>query len=90
MLDFGSLSRKDIIGTNNDVTKVLPVKIRIGEKTKVHAIDALSQRSDDAIGYKYSKENNSSGNKKRINNLAIIFFPLIILCFNVVYFLLTT
>ena len=90
MLDFGRSSKKDIIGTNNDVTKVLPVKIRIGEKTKVHGIDALSERYDDAIGYKYSKENNSSGNKKRINNLAIIFFPLIILCFNVAYFLLTT
>ena len=90
MLDFGSSSRKDIIETNNDVTKVLPFKIRIGEKTKVHAIDELSERSDDAVGYKCSKENNSSGNKKRINNLAIILFPLIILCFNVAYFLLTT
>ena len=91
MLDFGSSSRKDDAETNDNVTKVLPVKIRIGEKTKVHAIDELADRFDEAFGYKYLKESSSSFvTKKRINNLAIIFFPILILCFNVAYFLLTT
>ena len=87
LLDSGT-SRKGEITSNDTTNKVLPLKIKIGEKTKMHAVDELSNGFDSVFYYK--KEKDPSSVKNRINNLAIIFFPIIIFCFNVVYFFLTT
>ena len=90
LLDFGNSTIKEGNQTNRKVTNTFPIKIRIGKKRKIQSMGELSDGFDSAFGIENSNEKSSSSMKNKINNLAMIFFPIIMFWFNVVYFIITT
>ena len=74
---------------NNKVKKLLPLKIRIGQKTKIHSLQVLSDEFDKAFSGTNSKDE-STANKNSINKKAKVFFPILIVCFNITYFIVST
>ena len=68
-----------------NVTTVLPMKVRIGNKTTVRSL----QNRVFPVTSQSNKEQ-LAPNKKSMNKTAIVLFPLVLLLFNVIYFILTT
>ena len=68
----------------------LPLKIQIGVKTVMHSTEENSVISEKVSGKDLSIKEESTDYKYRMNKKAIIFFPVLIVCFNVSYFVATT
>ena len=81
---FGDISPEP----SNDVSTI-PIKLKIGEKIKVHGMDKVSNTFDEVFGGGRVMENPWE-KKNRLNRKAIIFFPTIVLFFNIGYFICTT
>ena len=92
VLNMDHSSRKDVASTvpNNLTTKQLPLKIRIGKKTIMRSAEKTSNMFEKVSGKNQSTKEESTEYKYRMNKKAIIFFPILILCFNVIYFVSTT
>ena len=93
VLNMGHSSRKHIASTvvSNDLArKQLPVKICISTKTIMHTAKEDSNIFENVLDKEKSKKEESTEYQYRMNKKAVIFFPILILCFNVIYFIFTT
>lgn len=89
ILDFENKFGDVSPGPSNNVSSTIPIKLKIGEKIKVHGMEKLSNTFDEVFGG--SRVMESPWEKKnRLNRRAIIFFPTIVLFFNIGYFICTT
>ena len=90
-LDFENIPEKSsaTTGFDNDLTFTKPMKIKIGEKIQVHPMEKLSHQFDNIFRSNEEPEDPSK-KKNSFNKRAILFFPALIICFNIVYFIITT